>query len=72
MKRKAALANLRERLRPAVVDLEWRREFLEATHNMQASARREHLLRYIDRLSPPCRDQYLKHRRQEIKKEMAD
>ena len=72
MKRKVALANLRERLRPAVVDLEWRREFLEATHNLQASARREHLLRYIDKLSPPCRDQYLKHRRSEIKKELQD
>ena len=72
MKSKVQLSALRERLRPVVVDLEWRREFLEATHNMQTSARREHLLRFIDRLSPPCRDQYLKHRRHEIRKELQD
>jgi hypothetical protein len=29
-------------------------------------AERDRILRQIERLSPPCRDEYLRHRREEI------
>jgi hypothetical protein len=37
----------------------------------EAAAERERTLRRIEVLSPPCREEYLRHRREEIIKEMS-
>jgi hypothetical protein len=56
--------------RPRHVDQVWAENFLIAARTQEAMAERERTLRQIEALSPPCREDYLRHRRQEIIKQM--
>ena len=55
-----------EERRPRHLDQVWAEKFLIAVWSQDAVAERERALRRIEALSPPCRDEYLRHRRQEI------
>ena len=60
-----------EERRPRHVDAVWAENFLIAVRCQEAAAVRERMLRDIERLSEPCRDEYLKHRMAEILKKMG-
>ena len=60
-----------EERRPRHVDQVWAERFLIAVRCQEAAAVRERMLRDIERLSDPCRDEYLKHRMAEILKAMG-
>ena len=60
-----------EERRPRHVDQVWAERFLIAVRCQEAAAMRERMVRDIERLSPPCRDEYLKHRMAEILKAMG-
>ena len=60
-----------EEPRPRHLDQVWVDKFLIAVRCQDAAAERERALRRIEALSPPCRDEYLRHRRQEIIKEIS-
>jgi hypothetical protein len=62
---------MEEERRPRHVDQTWAARFLIAVRCQEAAAERERTLRQIEALSPPCRDEYLRHRRQEIIREMS-
>jgi hypothetical protein len=53
------------------VDQVWVEHFLIAVRCQEAAAVRDRMLRDIERLSQPCRDEYLKHRMAEILKTMG-
>jgi hypothetical protein len=59
-----------EARRPRHVDQVWVEKFLIAVRCQDAMAERERTLRQIEALNQPCRDLYLRHRRQEIIKHM--
>ena len=59
-----------EERRPRHVDQVWAENFLIAVRCQEAAAVRERMLRDIERLSQPCRDEYVKHRMAEILKAM--
>jgi hypothetical protein len=56
--------------RPRHLDQVWVECFLIAVRCHEAMAMRERTLRRIKALSQPCGDEYLRHRRDEIIKEM--
>ena len=60
-----------EERRPRHVDEVWAERFLIAVRCQEAAAVRERMLRDVERLSQPCRDEYLKHRMAEILKAMG-
>ena len=60
-----------EERRPRHVDQVWAENFLIAVRCQEAAAVRDRMLRDIERLSDPCRDEYLKHRMAEILKAMG-
>ena len=60
-----------EERRPRHVDQVWAERFLIAVRCQEAAAVRDRMLRDIERLSDPCRDEYLKHRMAEILKAMG-
>ena len=60
-----------EERRPRHVDAVWAENFLIAVRCQEAAAVRERMLRDIERLSQPCRDEYVKHRMAEILKTMG-
>ena len=60
-----------EERRPRHVDQVWVERFLIAVRCQEAAAVRERMLRDFERLSQPCRDEYLKHRMDEILKGMG-
>ena len=53
------------------IDQVWVERFLISTRCQNAAAERERLLCQIETLSPPCRDEYLRHRRVEIIKQLS-
>jgi hypothetical protein len=57
--------------RPRHLDQVWAQRFLIAVRCQNDAAERERSLRRIDKLSEPCREAYLRHRRGEIIKEMS-
>ena len=59
-----------EERRPRHIDQVWAESFLIAVRCQEAAAVRERMLRQIERLSQPCRDEYTKHRMAEILKAM--
>ena len=60
-----------EERRPRHVDQVWAERFLIAVRCQEAAAVRDRMLRDIERLSDPCRDEYVKHRMAEILKAMG-
>jgi hypothetical protein len=60
-----------EEHRPRHIDAVWVENFNIAVRCQEAAAVRERMLRDIERLSEPCRDEYLKHRMAEILKKMG-
>jgi hypothetical protein len=56
--------------RPRAIDQVWAQRFLIAVRCQNAAAERDRSLRRIERLNEPCREDYLRHRRAEIVKEM--
>ena len=60
-----------EERRPRHVDQVWAERFLIAVRCQEAAAVRDRIMRDIERLSDPCRDEYLKHRMAEILKAMG-
>jgi hypothetical protein len=56
--------------RPRAIDQVWAQRFLIAVRCQHAGAERERSLRRIEKLNVPCREEYLRHRRDEIVKEM--
>jgi hypothetical protein len=59
-----------EERRPRHVDQVWAERFLIAVRCQEAAAVRESMLRQFERLSPHCRDDYMRHRISEILKEL--
>ena len=59
-----------EERRPRHVDQVWAERFLIAVRCQEAAAVRDRMMRDIERLSDPCRDEYVKHRMAEILKAM--
>jgi hypothetical protein len=60
-----------EARRPRHVDQVWTEKFLIAVRCQEAMAERARTLRQIEALNPPCREQYLRHRRDEIIKQVS-
>jgi hypothetical protein len=56
--------------RPPQIDQVWAERFLISVRCQNAAAERDRQLRQFERLLPPCRDQYLRHHREEIIKEL--
>jgi hypothetical protein len=56
--------------RPRAIDQVWAQQFLIAVRGQNAGAERDRSLRRIERLNLPCREEYLRHRRDEIVKVM--
>ncbi len=52
------------------IDQVWATRFLISARCQNAAAERDSLLRQSETLSPPCRDEYLRHRRREVIKEL--
>jgi hypothetical protein len=52
--------------RPRHLDQVWAQRFLIAVRCQNAAAERERSLRRIEKLNEPCREVYLRHRREEI------
>jgi hypothetical protein len=61
-----------EEHRSRSIDQVWVENFLIAVRCQEAAAVRERMLRQFERLSPPCRDEYAKHRMAEILKAMGE
>jgi hypothetical protein len=61
-----------EERRPRSIDAVWAENFLIAVRCQEAAAVRERMLRQFESLTPPCRDEYAKHRLEEILKAMGD
>jgi hypothetical protein len=59
-----------EERRPRHVDQVWAERFLVAVRCQEAAAVRERMQRQFERLSPPCRDEYARHRMAEILRTM--
>jgi hypothetical protein len=59
-----------EERHPRHIDQVWAEKFLIAVRCQNAAAERDRMLRQIECIVPPCRDDYPRHRRQEIIKEM--
>jgi hypothetical protein len=59
-----------EEHRPRHIDQVWAERLLIAARCQEAVAERERTLRRIEALSQPCRDEYLRHRRNELIKQM--
>ena len=57
--------------RPRHLDQVWAQRFLIAVRCQNAAAERERSLRRIEKLNEPCREVYLRHRREEIFKAMT-
>ena len=57
--------------RPRHLDQVWAQRFLIAVRCQNAAAERERSLRRIEKLNEPCREVYLRHRREEIFKAMS-
>jgi hypothetical protein len=62
---------MEEERRPRHIDQVWAEKFLIAVRCQEAAAERERTLRRIEALSPPCREEYARHRRGEIIREMS-
>jgi len=60
-----------EERRPRHIDQVWAERFLIAVRCQEAAAVRERLTRQFESLTPPCRDEYAKHRMGEILKAMG-
>jgi hypothetical protein len=60
-----------EERRPRHIDAVWVENFHIAVRCQEAAAVRDRMIRDIERLSDPCRDEYLKHRMAEILKKMG-
>ena len=57
--------------RPRHLDQVWAQRFLIAVRCQNAAAERERSLRRIEKLNEPCREVYLRHRREEIFKALS-
>jgi hypothetical protein len=60
-----------EERRPRHIDQVWAENFLIAVRCQEAAAVRDRTLRQFESLTPPCRDEYAKHRMAEILKAMG-
>jgi hypothetical protein len=56
--------------RPPHIDQVWAERFLIGVRCQNAAVERDRQLRQFEKLTPPCREQYLRHHGEEILKKL--